>query len=671
MKNSIIIILIIIVVWIIIKKYKTNNITTPSFITEPGNLYAHAEIGSKSREAWQKWEECSGANSRDGCRYFFLPSSANDEFVEIYNNYEVSSTISGVNIAPKKSAVVHYVNGEAIKVKIGEEIYSLIVYKSDAEASVYVNDTTGEYESWNGEKITTDFYSFLVQDKRNSVKNSTCCIIDNNGITTNIPKKIKGRGNISWNDEAKKSFNITFNEPTTIGQTTSKKFSIIANASDTTLLRNKIIYDLSNEVELLYTPNISYIDLYINGIFQGNYIASPKVDIGKNSLVFLENNSDKTNTNFNFLVEVDVWNYQNDTYFVTDNGYNIVLKTPDLDSYDESKPEMKEKYNYIKNTYQKLDNSLYKGTLEELEKICDIDSLATMYLIQEFGKNCDGGFTSTFFTYNAQEEKFYAVPIWDCDAMMGTIDIIKEGYNISTANYKGWLTREATYNGILNPLARPFELQGKTSDGKTFEEICIQKWNEKFVPAINILLGNKVSTEKLKSIDEYAEKYKRTMYNNYVMWNIEWLSPCYSARLDKTYPYTHEGEIQYLKDWIEARSNWMTMNFNKTYQEESQVSYYLTGENLGGFGKISEENKLTQNENGSYSITKSFNANEPYSLIIIDSENQYYKANLYDETTLKYCTIDEISYSAHVTLTEDVQLKITLQGDYFRISEAE
>ena len=112
------------------------------------------------------------------------------------------------------------------------------------------------------------------------------------------------------------------------------------------------------------------------------------------------------------------------------------------------------------------------------------------------------------------------------------------------------------------------------------------------------------------------------------------------------------------------------MNFNKTYQE-NQVSYYLTGENLGGFGKISEENKLTQNENGSYSITKSFNANEPYSLIIIDSENQYYKANLYDETTLKYCTIDEISYSAHVTLTENVQLKITLQGDYFRISEAE
>ena len=80
---------------------------------------------------------------------------------------------------------------------------------------------------------------------------------------------------------------------------------------------------------------------------------------------------------------------------------------------------MKEKFEFIKSTYQNFENILYNGTLEELEKIWDIESLAKMYLVQKFGKNCDGGLTSTFFTYNANEGKFYAAPIWDCDSTFG------------------------------------------------------------------------------------------------------------------------------------------------------------------------------------------------------------------------------------------------------------
>ena len=640
----------------------------PSFITDDGGLYAHASMDKADLDAWQKWGEYSGVNSKKDCKYFFLPTSSDDNRVEIYNNFTESVTISDKTIQAKKSAIINYTDGEKIAVTIGEDSYNLCIYKSDAEASVFVNDCTGSYKDYNGIEVKTDLFYFLVRDKRNFVQGSKCTIVDKNGITNTTLKKIKGRGNSSWFNTDKKSFNITFNEQTVIGHTLGKKFSLISTPRDSTMLRNKIIYDLSNAVGLPYSPDMSYIDFYVNGIYRGCYTICEKVDMGKNALVSIKDNSEDMNSDFNFLVEVDAWNYYNDTYFVTDNGYHIVLKTPDLNDYNENDPNMYEKYNYIKNTYQKLDDALYKGTLEDLEKICDIESLATAYLIQEFGKNCDGGLTSTYFTYNAEEKKFYAAPIWDCDTMLGSLDIIKEGYTVSAANYKGYLTRYATFEGTLNPLGQPFQITGKTSDGKTYEEVCKSIWNEKFIPAINIILGKEESKGRLKSIDEYLESCQKAVYNNYIMWNTDAISPSYSSRLGRTYPNNYNGEIQYLKDWVEARMNWMTTEFTEPKSEEKQVSYYLTGHNFGGLGKILEDNKLAQNEDGSYSITKTFNANEVYEFTIIDSDKQYYKANYHDSTTMKYSTIDTISYNAHFTFEKDTELTITLDGDYFTIS---
>lgn len=561
-----------------------------------GALYAHATLGGDSANAWQRWDNgYSGINAKEGVRYFFLPKTADDSKVEIYNNYETEIKVGELNIPSYTSAVVDYESGKQITVTSPTKTYTLEVYKSDSESSVYVNDTTNSYTDAEGTVQNTDLYSFLIMNKENSVKGSDCAVTGENGVSDTTLKKIKGRGNTNWRDTDKKPFNIQFNDTITIGHTTNKKFSLVSNAKDSTLIRNSIMYDLANEVGSPYSPSQSFVDFFVNGVYRGCYIACQKIDLGKNSVVSLKDESDKKDTDFNFLVEVDVWNYASDVYFVTDKGYHVVLKTPDLEGYDETDATMKAQYNFIKNKYQEFENALYGGNLADLEKICDIESLASQYLLQDFGKNCDGGYTSTYFTYNAEEDKFYAAPIWDCDSDLGAVDCMRESCTESTCNYKGWVTRNATYTynkkiKTVNPLGQAFKLSGATESGKNFEQLCADIWNEKFVPNINIILGRTPASGSLKSIDEYASAISSASYLNYVMWDFMWLCSRYNAGLNKRYTDDYSGELNYLKDWTQARADWMTAQFNPSTPTEPDTpsdSYTIYFANTKNWNNVS------------------------------------------------------------------------------------
>ena len=552
-----------------------------------GSLYAHATLGGDSKQTWQRWhKDVQGINYEKDIRYFFLPSTADDNQVEIYNNYNTAVIIGDVTIEPYTAAFVDYKEGEKVTAYRGkgtadEREYQFVVLKSDAEASVYVNDNKGSYVDANGKTQNTDLWSFLVKDKANSVADSQCSIVDENGTFDTTLKKIKGRGNTNWTQTDKKPFNLTFYDKTDIGGVVDKKFSFVANGKDTTLLRNSIMYDLADSVGNPYSSDQSFVDFYVNGVYRGSYIACQKIDMGKNSVVSLKDTSDDVDKDFNFLVEVDVWNYKSDVYFVSDKGYHVVLKTPDLDDYDEKDPSMKAKYNFISSTYQRLEDALYSGTLADIEKICDLESLATQYLLQEFGKNCDGGYTSTFFTYNAAEDKFYAAPIWDCDSDLGAVDCVRDGCSTSTIDHKGWVTRLATYKSdnritTVNPLGQAFNVKGKTSDGKTFEEICSDIWQSKFLSKINVLLGEGEATGRLKSIDEYAKSIEKSAYINYVMWDFMWLCAQKNKSLDNKYSEDYAGELQYLKDWTAARKDWMSLTYGGEIATEPVTSIPAT-----------------------------------------------------------------------------------------------
>ncbi len=50
-----------------------------------------------------------------------------------------------------------------------------------------------------------------------------------------------------------------------------KEWILLANYSDKTLMRNYLAFEISNRIGLTYTPRSQYVELFLNGTYQGNY----------------------------------------------------------------------------------------------------------------------------------------------------------------------------------------------------------------------------------------------------------------------------------------------------------------------------------------------------------------------------------------------------------------
>ena len=181
----------------------------PTGFTTKSALYVHAVTDSPDGEAWQEWQSVHDEDFNEihpDERYFFLPSSADGENIDIYNGFEAAVTVNGVEIASDSTAAVPYEPDESYPVSADERTYTLKVMKSGAEAAVYINNSDADGSG-------TDLMTYLNADKSRSAK-ATGAVVTPDGRIDNTPvKKIKGRGNTSW-DKPKKGYNICTTSPT-------------------------------------------------------------------------------------------------------------------------------------------------------------------------------------------------------------------------------------------------------------------------------------------------------------------------------------------------------------------------------------------------------------------------------------------------------------------------
>jgi spore coat protein CotH len=90
--------------------------------------------------------------------------------------------------------------------------------------------------------------------------------------------RIRGRGNSTW-VFPKKPYQIKFdNKETILGMPKDKKWILLANYSDKTMLRNELAFDLSRFSALDWTPESRFVELFINNEFLGVYQITQKVE---------------------------------------------------------------------------------------------------------------------------------------------------------------------------------------------------------------------------------------------------------------------------------------------------------------------------------------------------------------------------------------------------------
>lgn len=560
-----------------------------SFETDKA-LYVHAVVGSTDTDAWQAWqsehdEDFNEVNS--SVKYFFLPTSADETKVDIYNAYSNSVTVNGVSIASGETKTVNYTLNTDYSVKADGSTYTLKFMKSNAEAAIYINNSNAD---GNG----TDLMSYINQDKSLSA-NATGAIVDADGSIDNTPvKKIKGRGNTTW-DKPKKAYNITFDSKVSIaGMEKSKKYSILANYQDDSLSRNRFLYDLSDAVGMPYASDSRYVDFYVNGFYWGSYQMAEKVEAGSSSLVYDVDEEDYLNDDgtvkedFSFVCEVDASAVEGEDYFVkTSNGTKLTIKVPELEEGDTGYDEVKE---YVKEKYDAF-ATVAKNKSGDISQYADVESVTKIYLINELSKNWDAGVSSLFFTYKPDENgnyKFFGSPVWDYDNSLGNAvgverDLDKMGvddyeeYSGWWCMYKGKDSSTKTSSNIMNNFAR----------NKYVLEAAPAIWFEEFVPAINHFAGVKTNSavdKEFYTADNYYSLIKDSAAMNYqsgwVLDTGDWIadhSSLYLAHYDAStktysvdssatqYAQNFEGMYNYCRDWLVSRAAWLSSEMAEDY----------------------------------------------------------------------------------------------------------
>lgn len=237
---------------------------------------------------------------------------------------------------------------------------------------------------------------------------------ENKNILINENINIKVRGAVSKNF-IKKSYNIKFNKKTSIlGMLPGKKWCLLANYQDPTLIKTDVAFFISKKTNLKYTPNGKFVVFILNGKEFGIYYICEKPTIDENRINVNKFNINDLN-NSGFLLYAD---FSKKQFIRTKGNKSIIIKYPKFKDENEEKI-VKE---YLTNTLNNIEDYLFINeiNISECSKYVDIDSLVEYILLAEIISHNDlfasAGLGRNIYMY-LNKGKLYFGPIWDLDAL--------------------------------------------------------------------------------------------------------------------------------------------------------------------------------------------------------------------------------------------------------------
>ena len=211
---------------------------------------------------------------------------------------------------------------------------------------------------------------------------------------------LKGHGNSSWRYK-KKSYQIKFDKKVALfNMPEAKKYLLVSNDVDLSLIRNAISYDLAKQIGIS-PSNYQFIDLYVDNQYIGNYMLIQKVQIGKNS-VNLKNDDA-------IITEVDIHPDEDDITFRSKIS-NALLSIKDSNTND---------YNLFLSRFEQLEQAAINKDWNTICSLADIDSFVKYYLLSEFTSNPDAQRTSFYIYMDGANDILHAGPAWDFDRCYG------------------------------------------------------------------------------------------------------------------------------------------------------------------------------------------------------------------------------------------------------------
>ncbi len=372
------------------------------------------------------------------------------------------------------------------------------------------------------------------QDKVNQLE-SFVSIVSNNGaqlLTDSALTRLRGNASMSF---PKKPYRIKFSSKHNVlgAPAKAKKWTLINNYGDKTLMRNQLAFELSRRLGMPYTPFCTYVDVLMNGEYKGTYQLCDQIEVQKQRVNITEmtpeDNSGEALTG-GYLIEADAYAGDETSMFWSQKGTGVTIKSPEEDVIT---PEQNA---YIENAYNFMEAD-WKQSLDPV-------TFLKHFLVGEVSGNTDT-YWSVYFYKHRGNDTIYTGPVWDFDLAFDNDQRIYPVNSKSDYIYRS----------------------GGSTTGymKTFTDQLVIKDAES--RALLKSLWAKVREEGLTEdnfvayIDEQAELLMQSQKLNFMRWDI--MNTCVHQN-PRTWG-SYEAEVENVRSYMRTRIKWMDNKLGYIY----------------------------------------------------------------------------------------------------------
>ena len=219
---------------------------------------------------------------------------------------------------------------------------------------------------------------------------------------------MRGRGNSTWS-YPKKPYAFKLDDKAEIlGMPKHKRWVLLANWMDRTIMRNSVSFNLAARTGLAYTPRGQFVELYLNGEHKGNYFLCEQIKVDKNRVNVDE--LDEGEVDGGYIMELDSYYDEVNKFKSSRKSLPYMFKDPDeVDS---------QQFAYIRNYVNNLEDALYDNArfaAGEYRDYIDVDSFVDWWIVMELTGIWEPNHPKSTYMHKDKGGKLTMGPVWDFD----------------------------------------------------------------------------------------------------------------------------------------------------------------------------------------------------------------------------------------------------------------
>ena len=371
-------------------------------------------------------------------------------------------------------------------------------------------------------------------DKEHQIVSQLTIISGDGTALLSEPGTTRERGNAS-RSFPKKPYRIKFDKKQHVldAPAKAKKWTLINNYGDKTLMRNMLAFELSRRMGMTYTPYGTAVDVLLNGEYKGCYQLCDQVEINKNRINITEmtskDNEGSARTG-GYFVEIDAYAYEEKSWFNSNKGNPVTIKSPDEDSITTQQK------NYIKGYFNKME--------ADWKSFLDLNSFLRHFLVGELSGNTDT-YWSVYMYKDRDDDMMYTGPVWDFDL----------AFNNDQRTYPVNSKTDYIYRsgGSCAGNMRSFTDKIVVNDANAKKQL-VEIWDE-------ARQGGLTEENMVAYIDSLESVLQQSQKLNFIRW------PMMNQLVHQNFKIwgSYEAEVENVRDFMKESIDWMDRKLNYTY----------------------------------------------------------------------------------------------------------